>query len=195
MQKKYKHPLLSRSLARYIASQTFFLMFAGTDTTTQALLTMAILCHRHPQWFRKLQQEQDRLRAEFGDTLDRKACLPAAPPPPSVTAAVLIHMRCAITNRPYTTRRGAGSVSLGARLVSSVPYSSFSMAMILRTSVIMVIRWSHIHPAGEARPPCLCCKGALCLMACTIGRRSWFVLPHIRAAIQNSRLGIRNCSV
>lgn len=71
-------PLACRDLARYIAAQTFFLMFGGTDTTTQALVRMVVLLHRHPQWFRRLQQEQHRLRAEFGDTLDRKERLPPA---------------------------------------------------------------------------------------------------------------------
>eukprot|EP00892_Ulva_mutabilis_P000148 jgi/Ulvmu1/10133/UM006_0087.1 len=60
-------------VADYIAANAYFLMFTGTDTTANVLLRMVILLHRHRGWFRKLQEEQDRLRQEFGDTLDRKA--------------------------------------------------------------------------------------------------------------------------
>lgn len=65
-------------MTAYIAKNTYFLMFAGTDTTSNLLLRIAIVLTRHPEWFQKLQEEQDRLRQEFGDTLDRKVC-PEAP--------------------------------------------------------------------------------------------------------------------
>eukprot|EP00892_Ulva_mutabilis_P000149 jgi/Ulvmu1/10134/UM006_0088.1 len=59
-------------VAEYIAANAYFLMLTGTDTSGTVLLRMVIVMHRHPDWFQKLQEEQDRLRQEFGDTLDRK---------------------------------------------------------------------------------------------------------------------------
>lgn len=67
---------LCREIYDYIANNAYFLMFAGTDTSSFMLLRVPILLNRHREWFQKMQEEQDRLRQEFGDTIDRKARLP-----------------------------------------------------------------------------------------------------------------------
>lgn len=81
-------------MIRYIAANGYFLMFAGTDTTSNALLRMAVLLNRYPDWFRKIQAEQDRLREEYGDTIDRRVCKP--PPPSSPFPRSLLHVVLAL---------------------------------------------------------------------------------------------------
>lgn len=53
-------------------------MFAGTDTTSYTLMKCALVLDRNPEWFQRLKDEQDQLRAEYGDAIDRKvsACRP-----------------------------------------------------------------------------------------------------------------------
>ena len=64
---------LCREMARTLAQDAFFLMFAGTDTTSYSLMRCALYLDQYPEWFQKLKDEQDALRAEHGDTIDRKA--------------------------------------------------------------------------------------------------------------------------
>jgi cytochrome P450 len=62
-----------RELAQRLAGKVVFFIFAGTDTTTQMILRAMIALVQHPQWLQVLGREQDRLLAEFGDAIDRKA--------------------------------------------------------------------------------------------------------------------------
>lgn len=72
-------------IARFITGDAFFLMFAGTDTTAFSMMRALVLLHEHPQWFRKLQEEQDRLRQEYGDTINRKVTPASRPPRPVIS--------------------------------------------------------------------------------------------------------------
>jgi len=72
-------------IARFITGDAFFLMFAGTDTTAFSMMRALVLLHEHPQWFRKLQEEQDCLRQEYGDTINRKVTPASRPPRPVIS--------------------------------------------------------------------------------------------------------------
>ena len=60
-------------MAWELAQSVFFLTFAGTDTTSYSLMRSALYLDRNPEWIQKLKDEQDALRTEYGDTIDRKA--------------------------------------------------------------------------------------------------------------------------
>jgi cytochrome P450 len=46
-------------------------MLAGTFTTGYTFGTAAQLLSQHPEWLDRMAEEQDRLKAEHGDSLDR----------------------------------------------------------------------------------------------------------------------------
>ena len=71
-----------REITRKLTQEAFFLMFAGTDTTSYTLMKCALTLDRNPEWFQRLKDEQDALRAEYGDAIDRKVSAPAVQPPP-----------------------------------------------------------------------------------------------------------------
>lgn len=64
-----------------LTQDAFFLMFSGTDTTSYNIMKVALALDRHPEWFQRLKDEQDELRAEFGDTIDRKVSPQGLCPP------------------------------------------------------------------------------------------------------------------
>ena len=47
----------------------------GTDNTTFTQCKALVYLHKHPEWFAKMQAEQDRLRSEHGDVMNRHVCL------------------------------------------------------------------------------------------------------------------------
>ena len=53
-------------------------MRAGTDNTMFTQCKALLYLHKYPEWFTKMQIEQDRLRTEHGDEMTRHVW----PPPP-----------------------------------------------------------------------------------------------------------------
>eukprot|EP00892_Ulva_mutabilis_P000151 jgi/Ulvmu1/10136/UM006_0090.1 len=62
----------NEEIAKQLSQDAYFMMFAGTDTTSTSMVRCALVLDQHPEWFARLKEEQDALRAECGDTLDRK---------------------------------------------------------------------------------------------------------------------------
>jgi hypothetical protein len=67
-----------------------FVMFAGTDTSSQSMNRIAQCLANHPQWLDALWEEQKALIEEFGEDINRKVCFsPTECPPPSVFCRTL----------------------------------------------------------------------------------------------------------
>jgi cytochrome P450 len=54
------------------------LMFVGTDTTSYTISRSMIWLSKYPEWLKALNDEQDRLVAEYGPELSREVCLPSS---------------------------------------------------------------------------------------------------------------------
>lgn len=61
-------------LATTLIGEAVMLMFAGTDTTAYSLTAVLPLLYLHPEWLTALNEEQDRVVEELGDTIGRKVC-------------------------------------------------------------------------------------------------------------------------
>jgi len=124
-------------MIRFIAANGYFLMFAGTDTTSNALLRMAVLLNRYPDWFRRMQAEQDRLREEYGDTIDRRVCKP----PPSFLPfpqRVFLVMLCSQCQNLWWRHRHAREQCVSGcsvQVLSRSPIAAAFAAEILRLKV------------------------------------------------------------
>ena len=46
-------------------------VLVGTDNTTFTMCKALVYLHRYPEWFATMQAEQDRLRSEHGETMNR----------------------------------------------------------------------------------------------------------------------------
>ena len=53
-------------------------MVAGMDTTTLIVSHATRYLAQHPDWLQALWEEQERLMAEFGTTIDRRVCRPGS---------------------------------------------------------------------------------------------------------------------
>eukprot|EP00892_Ulva_mutabilis_P008878 jgi/Ulvmu1/6362/UM029_0070.1 len=60
-------------LARTLIGEAVMLMFAGTDTTAYSLTAVLPLLYLHPEWLTALNEEQDRVVAQHGHNIGRKA--------------------------------------------------------------------------------------------------------------------------
>lgn len=83
------------AIAKFITGDAFFLMFAGTDTAAFYVMRALVLLHEHPQWFRRLQKEQDSLRQEHGETIDRKVMPCLAHPTVTIVRCTRVTSACA----------------------------------------------------------------------------------------------------
>jgi cytochrome P450 len=64
--------MMCRAIAVRLAKEAVFLMLAGTDNTAYTLLRAVMLLAEHPQWLRAMADEQTRLVAENGDTINKQ---------------------------------------------------------------------------------------------------------------------------
>lgn len=55
-----------------LAREAIMLMFAGTDTTSYTISKCMAWLSMHPEWLTALGEEQQRLKAEYGEEMDRK---------------------------------------------------------------------------------------------------------------------------
>lgn len=61
-----------RSISTRLAKEVIGMMFAGTDTTSYTISRCMIWLSKHPEWLTALGEEQQRLKTEYGEELDRK---------------------------------------------------------------------------------------------------------------------------
>jgi cytochrome P450 len=57
-----------------LAKEVITLMFVGTDTTGYIISRSMVWLSKNPEWLTALNDEQDRLVAEYGAELSREVC-------------------------------------------------------------------------------------------------------------------------
>lgn len=57
------------AVAATLADEAVFLMVSGLDNSAYMLSRSMQLLYQNPEWFRRMQEEQDALRMQFGDEI------------------------------------------------------------------------------------------------------------------------------
>jgi cytochrome P450 len=65
-----------RDFTMRLAREVSMLMFVGTDTTSYTMSRSMVWLSKYPEWLKALNDEQDRLVAEYGAELSREVCAP-----------------------------------------------------------------------------------------------------------------------
>jgi cytochrome P450 len=63
-----------RQVAVALANEAVFMMLVGTDNSAYMLAQSMIYLHKHPEWLKAMNDEQARLKAEFGPEMGRQVC-------------------------------------------------------------------------------------------------------------------------
>lgn len=61
-----------RQVAVALANEAVFMMLVGTDNSAYMLLQCMIFLHKHPEWLAAMNDEQMRLKAEYGPEMGRE---------------------------------------------------------------------------------------------------------------------------